>query len=171
MKKRNLLFVLFLGFVAVNVEVRADASATALAANAAEAAVLGEALSPDLDLTPIESIVSDADAWVGKRVQIAGNISAVCTKQGCWMDLTSPDDATLRVKVDDGVIVFPAEAKGHEAVAEGEVEILEMERDKFESWRRHVADEEGREFDPAEIGDPPYRVVRLRGSGARVEGL
>lgn len=155
MRTRSLLFVLLLGVVAAG----------------APAAEYGEALSPDLELTPIETIVADPEAWVGKRVQIAGDISAVCTMQGCWMDLISSDNATLRVKVDDGVIVFPAEAKGHEAVAEGEVEILEMDRDKFESWRRHVADEEGREFDPAEIGDPPYRVVRLRGSGARIEGL
>lgn len=131
----------------------------------------GESLTPELELTPIASILSEADAWAGRRVRVAGEVSGVCTRQGCWMDLVSADDATLRVKVEDGVIVFPPEAKGHPAVAEGEVEILEMERGKYESWLRHVADEEGRAFDPAEVGDGPYRIVRLRGIGAEIEGL
>ena len=45
--------------------------------------------------------------------------------------------------MDDGVIVFPSEAVGHDAVAEGEVEILEMGKEKYEAWLRHVAEEEG----------------------------
>ncbi|MDH4066112.1 MAG: DUF4920 domain-containing protein [Acidobacteriota bacterium] len=136
---------------------------------AAEIARFGEALTPDLEPTPIASILADPDAWVGEWVQIAGKVSGVCTRQGCWLDLTSADDATLRVKVEDGVIVFPPEAKGRQAVAEGEVEIVEMDRSGYEAWRRHVAEEEGRDFDPAEVGDGPYRTVRLRGSGAEIE--
>lgn len=87
------------------------------------------------------------------------------------MDLASAEDATIRVKVDDGVIVFPKDAVGKQAVAEGEVEILDMERDRYEAWMRHVAEEEGREFDEAEIGVAPYRIVRIRGIGAKIEGL
>ena len=140
-------------------------------AETATVATFGGGLSPDLELTPIQSIVADPDAWVGKRVRIAGEVSGVCTEQGCWMDLTSPDDVSLRVKVDDGVIVFPADAKGLQAVAEGEVEILDMSPEKFEAWLRHVAEEEGREFDLEEIGEPPHRIVRLRGIAAEIKGL
>jgi hypothetical protein len=129
----------------------------------------GEALTSGLEPTPIEAIVTDPDSWAGKRVRIAGEVSGVCTHRGCWIDLTSPDDATLRVKVDDGVIVFPQEAVGRSAEAEGEVEILEMDREQFEAWLRHVAVELGREFDPEEVGDGPYRIVRLRGVGAEIE--
>lgn len=131
----------------------------------------GETLSTDMPTTPIASILSDPDLWAGKRVRVAGQVSGVCTRQGCWMDLTAPENSTLRVKVDDGVIVFPADAKGHSAVAEGDVEILDMDRDGYEAWMQHVAEEEGREFDPEEIGSGPYRVVRLRGVGAQIEGL
>lgn len=130
----------------------------------------GEALTEGLEPTPIEEILEDPDAWAGKKVQIAGEISGVCARQGCWIDITSPEDATLRVKVDDGVIVFPHESMGRQAVAEGEVEILDMEPDKYEAWLRHVAEEEGREFDPGEMGEGPYRIVRLKGLGSEIQG-
>jgi len=160
MKFRTLVTLVLLGIAAIGAGLHADTSTS-----------FGEGLDSELELTPIGSIVADPDAWVGKRVRIAGEVSGVCTRQGCWMDLTAADDSTLRVKVDDGVIVFPADATGHQAVAEGDVEILEMEREKFEAWLRHVAEEEGRDFDPAEVGEPPYRTVRLRGAGAQIEGL
>jgi len=130
----------------------------------------GEALTEGLEITPIEEILVDPDAWQGKKVQIAGEVSGVCSRQGCWIDITSADDATLRVKVDDGVIVFPQESMGRQAVAEGEVEILEMERDKYEEWLRHVAEEEGRDFDPGEVGEGPYQIVRLKGLGSEIQG-
>lgn len=130
----------------------------------------GEALTQGLELTAISEILADPDAWVGKKVQIAGEISGVCARQGCWIDITSAEDSTLRVKVDDGVIVFPQESLGRQAVAEGEVEILDMEKDQYEAWLRHVAEEEGREFDPEEVGEGPYRIVRLKGLGSEIQG-
>lgn len=139
-------------------------------AAAGDVATYGEALSADMEITPIATILADPDAWVGKKVQIAGEISGVCARQGCWIEITAAADQTLRVKVDDGVIVFPQDAVGRQAVAEGEVEILDMERDKYEAWLRHVAEEEGREFDPAEVGEGPYRIVRLKGLGSEIQG-
>jgi hypothetical protein len=51
------------------------------------------------------------------------------------------------------------------------VEILELDRERYAAWLQHVAEEENREFDPAEIGDGPYRIVRLRGLGSEIRGL
>jgi len=130
----------------------------------------GEALTEGLEVTPIEEILADPDAWAGKIVQIAGVVSGVCARQGCWIDITSPDDATVRVKVDDGVIVFPQESIGRQAVVEGEVEIQDMERAQYEAWRRHQAKEEEREFDPSEVGDGPWNTVRLKGLGSEIQG-
>ena len=136
---------------------------------AGETTTLGESLTPDLAITSIETIVADPDAWEGQRVQIEGEVTGVCTKQGCWMDLTSVADVTLRVKVDDGVIVFPQDAVGRQAIAEGKVEIVDLDRDKYEAWLMHVAEEENREFDPAEVGEAPYRLIRLRGLGSEIQ--
>jgi hypothetical protein len=139
-------------------------------AGAGETTQYGEALTEGLEPTPIETLLEDPKSWVGKKVQIAGEISGVCARQGCWIDITSPQDSTLRVKVDDGVIVFPQDSVGRRAIAEGEVEILDMDRDQYEAWLRHVADEEGREFDAAEVGEGPYEIVRLKGLGSEIEG-
>lgn len=136
----------------------------------AEVRTFGEPLTPDLELVPIETIVAEPDAWAGKKVRIAGRITGVCAHQGCWIDLVSPDNASLRVKVDDGVIVFPQDAVGHQATAEGEVELLEMSREQYEAWLRHVAEETGTEFEPSEVGEGPHRIVRLRGHGAEIQG-
>lgn len=134
-----------------------------------ETEVYGRALTEGLKVTPIAEILADPESWNGKKVQIEGVISGVCAHQGCWIDISSPENATLRVKVDDGVIVFPQESLGRQAVAEGEVEILEMERDRYEAWLRHLAEEVNREFDPAEVGNGPYRIVRLKGLGSEIQ--
>lgn len=129
----------------------------------------GAPLTEGLEITPIEEIVGDPGVWEGRHVRISGQVEGVCAMQGCWMDLVSSEDVTLRVKVDDGVIVFPPQAIGHRATAEGLVEIVDMTRERYVAWLRHAADEEGREFDTASVGDGPYRIVRLRGLGAEIE--
>jgi hypothetical protein len=136
-------------------------------ATAGDTTSLGQPLE-GLEPTPIEVIVADPDAWEGKDVRISGEVTGVCAMQGCWMDLVSPENATLRVKVDDGVIVFPPEAVGQRAVAEGKVEIVEMTKDEYTGWMKHVAEEEGKEFDLESLGEAPYRIVRLRGLGAEI---
>ena len=135
----------------------------------AETLKLGEPMESERRVTPIEEILATPDAWVGRTVRIEGRVAEVCTKMGCWMDLVSADDARMQVKVDDGVIVFPLEAVGRRASAEGRVEILEMSREQYEAWLRHAAEETGKEFDPGEVGEGPYRVVRLRGVGAEIQ--
>ena len=134
----------------------------------AETLKLGEPMESELQVTPIEEILATPDTWVGKKVRIEGRVAEVCTKMGCWMDLVSPDDARIQVKVDDGVIVFPLEAVGRQAVAEGKVEILDLSREQYEAWLRHAAEETGKEFDPSRVGEGPYRIVRLRGLGAEI---
>jgi hypothetical protein len=86
------------------------------------------------EVTSIARLVKDPAAFEGKTVRVEGTVKAVCQHMGCWMALASADAAdapTLRLKVDDGVIVFPVTAKGHRAAAQGVVE--------------RVADAEGKE--------------------------
>ena len=153
-----------------NILVVAALSLLPAVALAGEIERYGETLTEGMAITPIATILADPQSWAGRKVQIAGEISGVCAHQGCWIDIRSTDDATLRVKVDDGVIVFPHDSLGRQAVAEGEVEILEMDRARYTAWLRHVAEEEGREFDAAEVGEGPYHTVRLKGLGAEIEG-
>src|SRR5210317_1525871 len=72
--------------------------------------------------TAISSILEDAESFVGKKVLIEGTVVGVCAKRGCWINLSGDKEfEQIRVKVKDGEIVFPMEAKGKKALVEGEV--------------------------------------------------
>ena len=120
--------------------------------------------------TPILEILNDPDAFLGKTVRIDGTVLDVCPKKGCWIEVGA-GGGSIQVKVEDDVIIFPAEAKGRIAAAEGKVEAIDMTRDKYIAWLEHLAEEKGEEFDAdnADIGDGPYRLIRIRGTGAELE--
>lgn len=121
--------------------------------------------------TPVAKILAAPDSYVGKKVRIEGEVVEVCQMKGCWMELQEGDGGSaLRVKVDDGVMVFPASAKGKMATAEGVVEAIPMNREEYVGWLRHLAEEKGEAFDPAQAGQGPYRILQLRGTGARIAG-
>ena len=123
------------------------------------------------ETTSVARILADPDAYVGKKVRVQGKVADVCPMKGCWMELSEEKDgSSLRIKVDDDVIVFPADAKGKLAVAEGVVEATPMTRDEYVAWQAHLAEERGQKFDAATVGSGPFRVLQLRGTGARIEG-
>ena len=117
--------------------------------------------------TPIAQILSEPSAYEGKIVQVSGTVSAVCARRGCWMEVAD-GDAMMRVKVNDGEIVFPLSAKGHKAVVEGVVEKIEMTEEQHKAWKQHDAEERGVPFDPAAVSGP-LTTWRLAGLGARIE--
>ncbi|HEX4960973.1 MAG TPA: DUF4920 domain-containing protein [Thermoanaerobaculia bacterium] len=121
------------------------------------------------ETTSAAKILADPDAYVGKRVRIEGRVVDVCPMKGCWMELEEKaGGARLRIKVDDGVIVFPVDSKGKAAVAEGTVEAIPMSRENYVAWLAHLAEEKGQRFDPATVGKGPFRIVQIRGVGARI---
>lgn len=78
-------------------------------------------------ITPIADVIARPAGFAGQTVRVEGVVTAVCQHMGCWMTLapagaTGDKPATLRLKVDDGVIVFPVSARGKTAVAQGVIE-------------------------------------------------
>jgi hypothetical protein len=72
--------------------------------------------------TSISDILANPAEYEGKKVLVEGTVVGVCAKRGCWIDLSSDKEfEKIRVKVNDGEIVFPMEAKGKTALVEGEV--------------------------------------------------
>lgn len=74
------------------------------------------------EATPIKALIETPAAFVGKTVRIDGVATAVCEHMGCWLAVAPEDDpkgATVRLKVEDGVIVFPVTAKGRKVSAQG----------------------------------------------------
>lgn len=118
--------------------------------------------------TPIESILTQPEAFLGRTVAVEGTIVGVCQMKGCWIELEGSPDERIQLKVEDDVIVFPVETYGRRAVAQGTVEKLTFDRRQALARARHSAEERGLEFDPQSV-EPPYEELRLLGTGALIE--
>ncbi len=72
---------------------------------------------------PVRALLETPEQYVGKTVRVDGTVSAVCQHMGCWLEIADPDlGRGVRFKVQDGVIVFPRDAAGRQASAEGTFE-------------------------------------------------
>ncbi len=116
--------------------------------------------------TSITDIQQQPDRFDGKTVAVKGKVTDVCQMAGCWMALVEPATGKLlRVKVNDGEIVFPKDAVGRMALAEGTVQKLELTRAQAVARAKHHAEEQGRTFDESSVTGP-QTVLQLRGTGA-----
>ena len=75
--------------------------------------------------TDVSAIIEKPADFEGKTVLVEGTIVDVCEMRGCWIDIAAAEGYDkIRVKVEDGVIVFPMEAKGKKVTVEGEVYVV-----------------------------------------------
>ncbi|MCC6590821.1 MAG: DUF4920 domain-containing protein [Bryobacterales bacterium] len=136
-------------------------SATLAAAELAAAELkLGKPLSLTQSST-VTDLLARPDPLVGKTVQVKGKVTEVCQMMGCWMALVDPESAkSVRIKVNDGVIVIPKEAVGKMAVAEGPLNKLQLTKEQAIGRAKHEAEEQGRKFDPSTItsGQTIYQI-------------
>jgi hypothetical protein len=145
-------------------------SFTAIAAAwGAESARLGRPLILS-QAQPVREVIANPEPLVGKAIQVKGRVTEVCQMAGCWMalaDLESPAKL-LRVKVNDGEIVFPKEAVGKTAVAEGMLVRLTLTREQAVAMARHEAEEQGRKFNPASVKSG-MTIYQIKGAGAVID--
>lgn len=119
-----------------------------------EGKAYGEPLNGS-DTIKISELVSTPDDYLGRTVRVEGLVNGVCEKRGCWMSLASDEEfQELRIKVDDGVIVFPVEAKGRRAVAEGVFTKIEMSMEQTLAYAKHHAEEHGEAYEPEKVTEP-----------------
>jgi len=137
-----------------------------LPAVAGDGKAYGEPLTGK-DTMAIHTLLEDPDPYLGEVVRVEGLITGVCEKRGCWMSLASDEKEfeEIRIKVDDGVIVFPMEAKGKHAVAEGVLTKIEMTMEETVAYKKHHAEEHNEEFDPASVTEPLV-FYQIKGTGA-----
>jgi hypothetical protein len=121
------------------------------------------------EVTKISTIFENPEEYTGKKVVVEGMIVDVCSKRGCWMEIASDKEfEKIRVKVEDGEIVFPLEAKGKNALVEGMVEKIEMTKEQAIERAKHHAEEVGQKFDPASVTGPEV-FYQIRGLGAVIK--
>jgi hypothetical protein len=118
---------------------------------------------------PMSTIMKNPESYVGKEVTVSGTIVDVCAKRGCWMQLTTDvKNEKFRVKVNDGEIVFPLEARGKKAAAKGEFKKITMSLEQTKNFMQHIAEENKKKFDPATVKEPMV-VYQVQASGAVIE--
>ncbi|MEM9489273.1 MAG: DUF4920 domain-containing protein, partial [Myxococcota bacterium] len=118
------------------------------------------------DVVAISKLMENPEAYAGKTVRVEGTVTDVCPKRGCWFEMAGerPGDK-MRFKVQDGVMVFPMDAKGKHAVAEGVVVTQTLSLEDTRKYFEYQAKEYGKDVDPASITEP-MTIVRLDGKGA-----
>ena len=121
------------------------------------------------ETTQISALLAHPEQFLGKRVRVSGMILEVCAKRGCWIYLASDKPyEKIQVKVTDGVIIFPMSASGKQATVEGIVEELNLSREDLIRYKKHLAEEQGRPFDPASVKEGE-KIIRIRGIGAVID--
>ena len=121
------------------------------------------------ETTKISDIYANPDQFNGKRVKVQGPIVDVCAERGCWIAIGSDQEfQTLRFKVDDGVIVFPLEIKGQNAVVEGVLTVTTLSEAAQIEQGEHMAKEKKTTFDPKTVKGPKLAIT-LKGEGAEIE--
>ena len=122
----------------------------------------GKKFGNDLTLkekTLISKILETPKDFVGKKVMVEGTVVGVCKKRGCWIDIAGDKEyEKIRIKVNDGEIVFPMEIKGKTAKVEGEVYALNPKPD-------HQSDHNESEGDSCIV---PGVKIQIKGLGAVV---
>ena len=119
--------------------------------------------------TAIAALLAKPADYVGKTVQVKGKITEVCQEMGCFMYLADADGKKIRIKVKDGEIVFPKDAAGKTATAEGVFTKLDLTRDQAIAQAQEEAKDTGRKFDPASIKGA-VTTYQIQGLGAVISG-
>jgi hypothetical protein len=120
------------------------------------------------ETTKVSAIFENPDVFNGKRVKVQGPIVDVCAEKGCWVAIGSDKEfQSIRFKVDDGVIVFPMDAKGLTGTVEGVVTVATLsEADQIEQGE-HMAKEKKTTFDPKTVKGPKTSIM-IKGEAAEV---
>ena len=114
------------------------------------------------------TIKAAPEQYVGKTLLVKGKVTEVCQKMGCWMNLVDPATGKMiRIKVKDGEIVFPKDAVGKMAIAEGTVSKSELTKDQVIAQMKHEAEANKKKFDPASVKSGKT-VYQIQGTGAIV---
>ena len=111
--------------------------------------------------TPLAAVLADPERYAGEPVLVAGRLTDVCQRKGCWTELQD-GSARVRVRFKDYGFFLPKDSTGRQALAQGVVTIETLSQD----GARHY-ESESRDGDPDSIVGP-QRQVGFLASGVRL---
>jgi len=110
----------------------------------------------------VRELLSNPDAFAGKRVHLEGDVTAMCHHKRAWFAIQDPGDRSgqfVRILAAPAFLV-PPQSIGKKARAEGTVEIIELPA----ATQQHLA----REHDLGPTSAEPQKRVVLRATGAEI---
>ncbi|MEN8008242.1 MAG: DUF4920 domain-containing protein [Candidatus Krumholzibacteriota bacterium] len=129
--------------------------------------VYGEGVTGE-ELILVSELMATPDEYIGKTVRVKGTAVGVCAHRGCWINIASDKEGeTVRVKVKDGVIVFPPEIMGDTIIAEGVWTANELTMEQTKKVCEAKANEDGKEFKEDEV-TTCMTLYQISGTGAVV---
>ena len=75
------------------------------------------------DDTPLSTILGDPSTFDGQVVKTSGEISAVCQRMGCWMELRDERQRAVRVPMAGHAFFLPRDVAGRRALVEGPLSV------------------------------------------------
>lgn len=110
---------------------------------------------PDLTIknkTNVSEILVKPELFVGKNLLIEGVALDVCKERGCWIKISSDKKKqSIKIKVDDGDMVFPADSIGKNIKAEGSIYKVEISKEDIIEMEKEKAKNKSTKFDPKSI--------------------
>ena len=123
----------------------------------------------------LEEVFSNPDKYLDKEVTVSGEITDVCPKAGCWLKLKGDSKGrSLRIKVQDGEIVFPKASVGSRVIAKGKLSEIKFTAEQALEYFAHIAEEKKEKFDRETASKiltnlaGPLRIFQLNSNGAEI---
>ncbi len=88
------------------------------------------------ELTALADITGNPEQFAGQTVKTEGEITQVCQRMGCWMEMREGDGPAIRVPMAGHSFFLPRDVAGQRATIEGQVALRELsaaEREHLES--------------------------------------
>jgi hypothetical protein len=124
------------------------------------------------DTVPVATVMHQPGDYEGKYVRVAGTVTKVCPRKGCWLELADASGAskdTLFVKFEDPASgrLIPMEAVDKNVVVEGTVKLREIP----ESHARHLKEEAGAPTEELAKIVGPQKQLMLTDPRAQIAGV
>ncbi len=111
----------------------------------------------------VETLLASPADYMGQTVRVDGIITGVCKMRGCWIQVSDEEGNGVRIKVEDGVIVFPATSMGQKASAQG---VFEGVPATVQEEKHKAHKEEGDKHEACDTKPQGEMVYFIKGTGA-----
>jgi hypothetical protein len=120
--------------------------------------------------TAVATLLEAPTEYVGKTVRVDGVVKGVCQMRGCWIEVADEKSGkSVRMKVEDGVIVFPKESAGRRVSAEGVFEKSGSEATHSAEHAGHAGPAGEHECPMEAASASGNTVYQIRGTGAVID--